>query len=882
MGCFKCFCCCKPPKDSELTRRGEKKSWFCYKKREDWGFGRKGCCFHGKDLSKVNPESGGGEKRRGCFSCFGSSKDSANKRKGRILCCCSRCKGKSSMEDSAKENLGETRCCLSFCNGNSSKEDSVKKGGSGTCCCLDCSNPKSSEVDSSKKTDQGNWCCFGCCNGRSSKEDSTMKGKGGTCFCLGCKPKSSKDDSSKKTNGKSCCLGCYNGKSSKEDSTKNKKQRTSYCLCCNSKSSQEVSTKKANGTCWFCFDCCHGQSSKKNSTKKEKRGTCHFLGCCNPNSTMEDSSKTAIGKNCYCFCCCRDKSSKDASTKKAKGETLCCFPKSSKGDSAKKAKGRNWCCFGYCNGKSSKEDTLTKHGDDLCCHGDFKTSKDESSKKLRKRVWCFFCCCVEDSKEDALKKKQGCILFCCGKNSKQPGHEEARTVKKNSESTSKKRSRVMGYSGLCCSSSSDERRPTPRTRYYLSCFCCIQSYKKRRKVSSICLQSEEQPDGGIHLASLGQNKPLQSVSDDKHESPEEDALQLGNTNAAVQVFAYEELAAATNNFSIDCLLNSDGYGRVYKGFLSETNEVVIVKKLDMKGNQGFGDFITEVIMLSLLHHPNLVKLFGYCVQERILVYEYMPFGSLQQYLHDVTPNIKPLDWFTRMKIAAGAAKGLEYLHEMANPPVIYRDMKASNILLDENYNPKLSDFGLAKLGSAGEKAHVSTRVMGTYGYCAPEYALGGQLSKSSDVYSYGVLLLELITGRKAIDYTRPKGEQLLAQWAAPLLRNKRRFATMVDPRLNGSIPMKGLYHAIAIADMCLHHEASTRPLIRDVVAAVEHLAKPDPECCATDDLNEPIFLEQLTPSNHERMGMANMSFEEETFQSLSSDAESSCNLREIE
>lgn len=131
---------------------------------------------------------------------------------------------------------------------------------------------------------------------------------------------------------------------------------------------------------------------------------------------------------------------------------------------------------------------------------------------------------------------------------------------------------------------------------------------------------------------------------------------------------------------------------------------------------------------------------------------------------DLPPGKKPLDWDTRIKIAAGAAKGLEYLHEQANPPVIYRDFKASNILLDEDFNPKLSDFGLAKLGPTGDKTHVSTRVMGTYGYCAPEYALTGQLTTKSDIYSFGVVFLEIITGRRVIDNNRPTEEQNLVTW----------------------------------------------------------------------------------------------------------------------
>lgn len=133
---------------------------------------------------------------------------------------------------------------------------------------------------------------------------------------------------------------------------------------------------------------------------------------------------------------------------------------------------------------------------------------------------------------------------------------------------------------------------------------------------------------------------------------------------------------------------------------------------------------------------------------------------------DITEEQQPLDWFTRMRIAYGAAQGLEYLHEKANPPVIYRDLKSSNILLDENFNPKLSDFGLAKLGPMGEKTHVSSRVMGTYGYCAPEYARTGHLTVKSDVYTFGVVLLELISGRRAIDTAKPTNEQNLVTWVS--------------------------------------------------------------------------------------------------------------------
>ncbi|RID48857.1 hypothetical protein BRARA_I05336, partial [Brassica rapa] len=204
-------------------------------------------------------------------------------------------------------------------------------------------------------------------------------------------------------------------------------------------------------------------------------------------------------------------------------------------------------------------------------------------------------------------------------------------------------------------------------------------------------------------------------------------LNLNNqaTGKKPQTFTFQELAAATGNFSSDCFLGEGGFGKVFKGRLEKLDQVVAIKQLDRNGPQGIREFVVEVLTLSLADHPNLVKLIGFCAEgdQRLLVYEYMPLGSLEDHLHDLPPAKNPLDWNTRMKIAAGAARGLEYLHDRMKPPVIYRDLKCSNILLGEDYQPKLSDFGLAKVGPSGDKTHVSTRVMGTYGYCAPDYAM---------------------------------------------------------------------------------------------------------------------------------------------------------------
>ncbi|XP_020269488.1 probable serine/threonine-protein kinase PBL23 [Asparagus officinalis] len=359
----------------------------------------------------------------------------------------------------------------------------------------------------------------------------------------------------------------------------------------------------------------------------------------------------------------------------------------------------------------------------------------------------------------------------------------------------------------------------------MGCFCCFKQNTEANKQR--LANNAREIRKGKTLANLVDNISLESATT-KHRTVADEILQIENKNTnEARVFKYAELMKATDDFKEENLIGEGGFGRVYKGYLAEKKQEIAVKQLDKNGLQGNREFLVEVLMLNLLHHENLVNLIGYCAEngQRLLVYEYMKNGSLEDHLLDLPPNKKPLDWTTRIKIAIGAAKGLEYLHDVANPPVIYRDFKASNILLDENFESRLSDFGLAKVGPSGDKCHVSTRVMGTYGYCAPEYVLTGKLTKMSDVYSFGVVFLEIITGRRAVDTSRPSNEQHLIHWAEPLFRDKKRFIEMADPLLEGNFPTKALYQALAVAAMCLQEEASTRPLISDVVTALQYLSK---------------------------------------------------------
>lgn len=321
---------------------------------------------------------------------------------------------------------------------------------------------------------------------------------------------------------------------------------------------------------------------------------------------------------------------------------------------------------------------------------------------------------------------------------------------------------------------------------------------------NLTIQAEPRPDSSV----------LEIDPDDKTEAHKIEA----------QTFSYRELASATNNFRFESCIGEGGFGPVYRGQIKSTGQVVAVKKLNQTGFQGNKEFLVEILMFSLLRHPNLVNMIGYCAEgdQRLLVYEYMPLGSLEYHLHDLSPDMEPLDWNTRMKIAAGAANGLDYLHNKADPPVIYRDLKSSNILLGEGYHPKLSDLGLAKFGPTDDKSHVSTRVMGTHGYCAPEYGTTGKLTVKSDIYSFGVVLLELITGRRAVENTR-HGRQMLINWARPMLLDRKNFVQLADPKLNGGFEESIVRKAVELALMCLREDSHARPGMSEVVLALNYL-----------------------------------------------------------
>ncbi|KAK1549882.1 hypothetical protein Q3G72_009475 [Acer saccharum] len=346
------------------------------------------------------------------------------------------------------------------------------------------------------------------------------------------------------------------------------------------------------------------------------------------------------------------------------------------------------------------------------------------------------------------------------------------------------------------------------------------------------IQEEEQPPcepkkGFVTKQSSFQRLSFLDLSNPSSTMLSED-LSISLAGSNLHVFTHAELKVVTQNFSPSNFIGEGGFGPVYKGFIDDKlryglkAQPVAVKLLDLEGLQGHREWLTEVIFLGQLRHPHLVKLIGYCCEEdhRVLVYEYMPRGSLENQLfrrYSVS-----LPWSARMKIAVGAAKGLAFLHE-AEKPVIYRDFKASNILLDSDYTPKLSDFGLAKDGPEGDDTHVSTRVMGTQGYAAPEYIMTGHLTAMSDVYSFGVVLLELLTGRRSVDKSRVHREQNLVEWARPMLNDHRKLCRIMDSRLEGLYSETGARKAAALAYLCLSHRPKQRPTMSSVVKSLESL-----------------------------------------------------------
>ncbi|KAK6943840.1 Protein kinase domain, partial [Dillenia turbinata] len=328
----------------------------------------------------------------------------------------------------------------------------------------------------------------------------------------------------------------------------------------------------------------------------------------------------------------------------------------------------------------------------------------------------------------------------------------------------------------------------------------------------------------------------------------------------LRMFTFAELKLATNNFSRSVSIGEGGFGCVYKGVIKSAEDPnakldVAIKKLGKRGVQarlsslifviniwilmkfkdyklvsvGHKEWVTEVNVLGVVEHPNLVKLIGYCAEDdergmqRLLIYEYMPNGSVDNHLSARSTTVLP--WSTRLKIAQDAARGLTYLHEGMDFQIIFRDFKSSNILLDEQWNAKLSDFGLARLGPLEGLTHVSTAVVGTIGYASPEYVQTGRLTSKNDVWSYGVFLYELITGRRPLDKNRPKSEQKLLEWVKPFLSDAKKFQQIVDPRLEGKYSQRSVQKLAVVANHCLVRNPKSRLKMSEVMEMVNKVVE---------------------------------------------------------
>lgn len=350
------------------------------------------------------------------------------------------------------------------------------------------------------------------------------------------------------------------------------------------------------------------------------------------------------------------------------------------------------------------------------------------------------------------------------------------------------------------------------------CFCCEREEDNRKPLDNPFTSTTNGEPGFVQKTNPATRNPVvQSVQP-----------------IAAPSISLDELKEATDNFGANSLIGEGSYGRVYLANL-RNGRCAAIKKLDVSNQQEpDNEFLAQVSRVSRLKHDNVVELIGYCLDGnlRVLAYEFATMGSLHDILHGRkgVQGAQPgpvLDWMQRVKIAVGAARGLEYLHERVQPSIIHRDIRSSNVLLFDDYTAKIADFNLSNQAPDMAARLHSTRVLGTFGYHAPEYAMTGQLTQKSDVYSFGVVLLELLTGRKPVDHTLPRGQQSLVTWATPRL-SEDKVKQCVDPKFKTDYPPKAVAKMAAVAALCVQYEADFRPNMSIVVKALQALLIPKP------------------------------------------------------
>ncbi|XP_010524102.1 PREDICTED: probable receptor-like protein kinase At2g42960 isoform X1 [Tarenaya hassleriana] len=383
----------------------------------------------------------------------------------------------------------------------------------------------------------------------------------------------------------------------------------------------------------------------------------------------------------------------------------------------------------------------------------------------------------------------------------QNSHPESLRLPVNEKSSDRNSEKMLSYLGRSKSSDNDSLSQCSSAHHHERA-CSFQSGEEGSFGTATARKQRSLSYGGLVTES-----PLVGLPEISH-------LGWGHW------FTLRDLELATNRFSTENVIGEGGYGVVYRGRLINGAEVAVKKLLNNMG-QAEREFRVEVEAIGHVRHKNLVRLLGYCIEgvHRMLVYEYVNNGNLEQWLHGAMHQHGTLTWEARMKIILGTAQALAYLHEAIEPKVVHRDIKASNILIDDGFNAKISDFGLAKLLDSGE-SHITTRVMGTFGYVAPEYANTGLLNEKSDIYSFGVLLLEAVTGRDPVDYGRPANEVNMVEWLKMMV-GTRRAEEVVDQSIEAKPTTRALKRALLVALRCVDPEAEKRPKMSQVVRMLE-------------------------------------------------------------
>ncbi|KAL0004477.1 hypothetical protein SO802_012038 [Lithocarpus litseifolius] len=311
-------------------------------------------------------------------------------------------------------------------------------------------------------------------------------------------------------------------------------------------------------------------------------------------------------------------------------------------------------------------------------------------------------------------------------------------------------------------------------------------------------------------------------------------------------FRLDEIKTATNNFNEDLIIGVGGFGNVYKGLIEQGNMMVAIKRMKQESRQGAHEFMTEIKMLSQLRHVHLVSLIGYCndESEMILVYEYMPNGTLRHHLYETLND--PLTWKQRLQICIGAARGLHYLHTCKKHPIIHRDVKTTNILLDDKWVSKVSDFGLSKMGL--DNSAVSTLVKGTWGYLDPDYVRRQQLTEKSDVYSFGVVMFEVLCARKALNQGLEEEQRNLASWARKCIE-KGTISQIIDPYLTNKIALECFKVYVELAESCVSDHGIQRPTMNDVMEKLEFALELQEYAEATKDNDSKVVSFRVATDN---------------------------------